>query len=49
VVDAQGRVHGTDNLWVADASIMPRIPGAPTHLTVLMIAEKIAAGLREGH
>ncbi len=47
VVDPQGRVYGVDNLWVADASIMPRIPSAPPHLTVLMIAEKIAAGLRE--
>ncbi len=45
VVDPQGRVYGIDNLWVADASIMPRIPSAPTHLTSLMIAEKIAAGL----
>jgi choline dehydrogenase len=49
VVDPQGRVYGVDNLWVADASIMPRIPSAPTHLTSLMIAEKIAAGLKSGH
>lgn len=47
VVDAQGRVHGVDQLWVADASIMPRIPSAPTHLSCIMIAEKIAAGLRQ--
>jgi choline dehydrogenase len=46
VVDPRGRVYGTDNLWVADASIMPRIPSAPTHLTSLMIAERIAADLR---
>jgi choline dehydrogenase len=46
VVDAGGRLHGSDNLWVADASIMPRIPSAPTHLTTLMVAEKIAAQLR---
>ena len=47
VVDPRGRVHGTDNLWVADASIMPRIPTAPTHLTSLMIAERIAADFRQ--
>jgi len=46
VVDARGRVFGTENLRVADASIMPRIPSAPTHLTSLMIAEKIAADFR---
>jgi len=43
VTDAHGRVYGTENLRVADASIMPRIPSAPTHLTSLMIAEKLAA------
>ena len=46
VVDAGGLVYGSANLWVADASIMPRIPSAPTHLTTLMAAEKIAAELR---
>ncbi|CAN7255944.1 GMC family oxidoreductase N-terminal domain-containing protein [Pseudoduganella sp. LjRoot289] len=46
VVDPYGRVFGVDNLWIADASIMPSIPSAPTHLTSLMIAEKIAAELR---
>ncbi|MBR7832268.1 GMC family oxidoreductase N-terminal domain-containing protein [Actinospica durhamensis] len=42
VVDAQGRVYGVDNLWVADASIMPVIPSANTHLPTLMIAEHLA-------
>ncbi len=49
VVDGQGRVYGTDHLWVADASIMPSIPSAPTHLTSLMIAEKLAADFRRGN
>ncbi|HEV2146494.1 MAG TPA: FAD-dependent oxidoreductase [Longimicrobiaceae bacterium] len=47
VVDPRGRVYGVDGLWVADASVMPLIPSAPTHLTSLMVAEKIAAGMRE--
>jgi choline dehydrogenase len=47
VVDPRGRVHGVEGLVVADASIMPRIPSAPTHLTSLMIAEKIAADLHQ--
>jgi choline dehydrogenase len=46
VVDAQGRLFGAANVWVADASVFPRIPGAPPHLTCLMVAEKIADGLR---
>jgi len=46
VVNPQGRVFGVDNLWIGDASIMPNIPSAPTNLTCIMIAEKIADGLR---
>lgn len=49
VVDPQGRVHGVDNLWVADASVMPAAPSAPTHLATLMVAEKLAADFRRGH
>jgi choline dehydrogenase-like flavoprotein len=30
VVDPKGRVHGVDDLFVVDASIMPTIPSAPT-------------------
>ena len=46
VVDPTGRVRGAENLYVADASIMPTIPRANTHLLVLAIAEHIAASLR---
>jgi choline dehydrogenase len=42
VVGSDGRVHGYENLYVADASIMPTIPRANTHLTVLAVAEQIA-------
>jgi choline dehydrogenase len=45
VVDAWGRVHGLAGLVVADASIMPRIPRANTHLPTMMIAERIAQDL----
>ena len=45
VVDRDLRVHGVENLYVGDASVMPSIPRANTHLTVLGIAEKLAAGL----
>jgi len=43
VVDDRARVHGIDNLRVADASIMPEIPSTNTNLPTLMIAERIAA------
>jgi choline dehydrogenase len=46
VVDHQGCVHGFDNLFVADASVMPTIPRANTHLPVLAVAERIAELLR---
>jgi choline dehydrogenase len=42
VTDAQLRVHGIDGLRVADASVMPVIPNAHPHATVLAIAEKAA-------
>lgn len=45
VVDARGAVHGVDGLTVADASIMPVIPSSNTHLTTLMIGERIAGWL----
>ena len=45
VVDAQGKVHGTDNLYVADASIMSAIPRANTNLPTLMLAEHVVHGL----
>lgn len=48
VVDARGRVHGTEGLVVADASIMPEIPSANTNLPTIMLAERIAAGLASG-
>jgi choline dehydrogenase len=48
VVDASGRVHAFENLYVADASVMPVIPRANTNLPVLAAAERIADLLSEG-
>ena len=42
VVDAHGRVHGSEALFVADASVMPDIPSANTHIPTVMIAERLA-------
>lgn len=45
VVDSNCRVHGLDNVWIGDASVLPEIPTAPPHLTVLMVAEVLARHL----
>lgn len=39
VVDPQLRVQGVEGLRVADASIMPTVPGANTNASVIMIGE----------
>lgn len=43
VVDLEGRVHHVESLRVVDASIFPDIISAATNLTVIAVAEKIAA------
>jgi choline dehydrogenase len=47
VVDQRLRVHGIDNLWVGDASIMPTVAHANTNLTVMMIAERATDFIKE--
>ncbi|WP_194912060.1 GMC family oxidoreductase [Catenulispora rubra] len=42
VVDQHCRVHGLEGLRVADASVMPTLPSAPTNLSCVMIAERVA-------
>ena len=42
VVDPRGRVLGIDGLVVADLSICPWVPRANTHLTAIMIGERVA-------
>lgn len=42
VVDERLRVHGLDNLWVADASILPVIPHANTNLSAILVGEVAA-------
>jgi choline dehydrogenase len=47
VVDQRLRVRGFDNLFVADASVMPRCPRANIHLTSVMIGERAGEWLRD--
>ena len=42
VVDTELRIRGIAGLRIADASVIPVIPNAPLHATVLAIAEKAA-------
>jgi choline dehydrogenase len=48
VVDGNGRLHGSTNVYVADASIMPSIPRANTQLLVLAVAERVAERVQKG-
>ncbi|MFE6165046.1 GMC family oxidoreductase [Streptomyces sp. NPDC056486] len=43
VVDQRCRVYGTEGLRVVDASVMPVPPRAPTNLSCIMLAERMAA------
>lgn len=45
VADPTGAVRGVSGLYVADASVIPKVPRTNTNLVVMAVAEKIAAGL----
>jgi choline dehydrogenase-like flavoprotein len=46
VVDEHGAVHGYDNLFVGDASVLPSLPACGTYLPVVLLAERLAATWR---
>jgi predicted dehydrogenase (TIGR03970 family) len=49
VVDQYCRVKGIDGLWVADASVMPRVPrSGGAHATVIMIGERVVDWIAAG-
>lgn len=45
VVAPDLRVHGLENLWVADASVLPTIPHANTNLAAILVGEVAARRL----
>ena len=49
VVDGACRVHGVENLRVADASIMPRITTGNTMAPCVVIGERVAEMLKSDH
>lgn len=49
VVDADGRVMGLAGVWCMDASVIPRVPSANTHLAVIALAERLAQGFCRSH
>jgi choline dehydrogenase len=46
VVDSELRVIGVEGLRVADASVMPTVPGGNTMLPSIMVGEKAADLIR---
>jgi choline dehydrogenase len=47
VVDAGLRVHGMENLWVADASVLPVVPHANTNLAAILVGEIAARAIAQ--
>ena len=47
VVDPRGQVVGADNLFIADASVMPEVSRTNTNIPTIMIAERIAEIVRQ--
>ncbi|MBL8667135.1 MAG: GMC family oxidoreductase N-terminal domain-containing protein, partial [Rhodospirillales bacterium] len=49
VVDNRLKVRGIDGLRIADGSVMPSIPAANTHTTIVMIGERAADFIKTGN
>jgi choline dehydrogenase len=49
VVDGQLKVHGIENLRIADGSIMPRVPTGNAMASCIIIGERAAETLRNEH
>jgi choline dehydrogenase len=45
VTDSRGRIHGLENAFIADCSIIPVIPRANTNVPAVVIGERIAGWL----
>jgi 5-(hydroxymethyl)furfural/furfural oxidase len=47
VVDPGGKLIGADNLFIADASVMPEVSRTNTNIPTIMIAERVAEMVRQ--
>ena len=47
VVDNKLKVHGIDNLYIADASIMPTVSHGNTNISAILAGERVADFIRE--
>jgi choline dehydrogenase-like flavoprotein len=47
VVDANGRVHGVSNLFIAGGSVFPTVGTAPPTLTVIALVVRLASHLKQ--
>jgi 5-(hydroxymethyl)furfural/furfural oxidase len=45
-VDPGGKVVGAENLFIADASVMPEVSRTNTNIPTIMIAERVAEMMR---
>ncbi len=45
VVDQHCKVKGIEGVWVADSSVMPKVPRANTNASAIMIGERVAEWL----
>ncbi len=48
VTDPGLRLRGLDNLWVADASVLPVVPHANTNVSVMLTGEAVARTVAAG-
>jgi choline dehydrogenase len=48
VVDPDFRVRGVDGLRVADAGVLRWVPRANTHISSVLVGEKLARDIAEG-
>jgi choline dehydrogenase len=45
VCDGSGRVHGLEQLWVADCALIPTIPRANTNIPAVVVGARVAREL----
>ncbi len=48
VTDGAGRIRGLEGVWCMDASVIPRVPSANTHLAVIALSERMGAQFLAG-